>query len=60
MLPAVADTIRCPTDMSPFGEGAFAGGTVPFPDVTAIVEEESKCDVHNASAEESISGPVRR
>lgn len=60
MLPAEADIMRWLAEISPCREEAFAGGTEPFPAVAVIVEGSSKCDVHNASAEESISGRFRR
>lgn len=60
MLPADADIMRWLAEISPFEGDACAGGTESFPAVAAIVEGSSKCDVHNASAEESISGRFRR
>jgi hypothetical protein len=60
IFPAVADIIRCPTEILSVGGGGDGTGSVPVPAVDAMVATvsgSSKCDVHDAPAEELISVP---
>lgn len=57
MFPAVAETIRCPTEILSTGGVAFGGGAEPVPSAAAIIAGSSNCDVHGVPGEEPISVP---
>lgn len=57
MFPAVADIIRCPTEILSAGGVALGARTSPVPVVAAIIGGSSNCDAHDVSAVVSISVP---